>query len=40
MNALITAQPVRRSVSEDGIAESAKLEHAINANLRGLEYGG
>jgi hypothetical protein len=40
MNALTTAQPVRRSLSEGGFAESAKLEQAIKANLRGLGYGG
>ena len=50
MSALTTAQPVRRSFSEGGFAESATLEHlsavalakaeAIKANLRGLGYGG
>jgi len=40
MNALTTAQPVRRSFSEGGFAESAKLEKAIKANLRGLGNAG
>ena len=39
MNALSTAQLVHRSFSEGGFAESAKLEQAIKANLRGLGYG-
>jgi type I restriction enzyme M protein len=34
------AQSVRRSLGEGGFAESAKLEQAIKANLRGLGYGG
>ena len=33
-------QPVRRSLGGGGFAESAKLEQAIKANLRGLGYGG
>ena len=40
MNALTTAQLGRRSLGEGGFAESAKLEQAIKANLRGLGYGG
>jgi len=32
------AQPVRRSLDEGGFAESAKLEQAIKANLRGLGF--
>lgn len=40
MKALTTTQPGRRSFSEGGFAESAKLEQAIKANLRGLGYGG
>lgn len=36
MSAVSTAQPVRRSFSEGGFAESAKLEAAIRANLKGL----
>jgi hypothetical protein len=40
MKSLTTAQPVGRSFSEGGFAESAKLEQAIKANLRGLGYGG
>jgi hypothetical protein len=38
MNALTTAQPVRRSLGKGGFAECAKLEQAINANLKGLGY--
>ena len=40
MDALTTALPVRRSISEGGSAESAQLKQAIKANLRGLGYGG
>ena len=40
MTSLTTAQLVRRSLGEGGFAESAKLEQAIKANLRGLGYGG
>jgi hypothetical protein len=40
MNALTTAQPVRRSFSEGGLAEAAQLDKAIQTNLRGLGYGG
>ena len=40
MKALTTAQLARRSFSEGGFAESAKLEKAIKANLKGLGYGG
>lgn len=45
MSALTTAQLGRRSPElaewgEGGFAESAKLEQAIKANLRGLGYGG
>lgn len=36
----LLAQPVRRRPGEVGFAESAKLEHTIKANLRGLGYGG
>jgi hypothetical protein len=32
------AEPARRSFSEGGFAEPAKLEQAIKANLRGLGY--
>ena len=35
---MTTAQPGRRSFSEGGFAESAKLESAIRANLKGLGY--
>ena len=34
------AQLGHRSLGEGGFAESAKLEQAIKANLRGLGYGG
>jgi type I restriction enzyme M protein len=34
------AQSALRSYSKEGFAESAKLEQAIKANLRGLGYGG
>ena len=34
------AEPTLRSFSEGGFFESAKLEEAIKANLRGLGYGG
>jgi hypothetical protein len=34
------AQPTRRNFSAGGFAESAKLEQAIKANLKGLGYGG
>ena len=40
MNALTTAQLGRSSLGEGGFAESATLEQAIKANLRGLGYGG
>ena len=40
MDALTADQLGRRSFSEGGFAESAKLEKAIKANLRGLGYGG
>jgi len=33
-------EPALRSFSEGGFAESAKLEKAIKANLKGLGYGG
>ena len=35
----LPAQPVRRRPGEVGFAESAKLEQAIKANLKGLGYG-
>lgn len=40
MSAQITTQRGHRSLGEGGFAESAKLEQAIKANLRGLGYGG
>ncbi|SFN54111.1 hypothetical protein SAMN05216289_12931 [Dokdonella immobilis] len=40
MSVKTTAQPVRRSLSEGGFAESANLEEAMKANLGGLGYGG
>ena len=40
MKSLTTAQPALRSFSEGGFVESAKLEKAIKANLKGLGYGG
>ena len=39
MKTLTSAQLARRSFSEGGFAESAKLELAIKANLGGLSYG-
>ena len=39
MKSLTTAQLGRRSLGEGGFAESAKLERAIKANLKGLGYG-
>lgn len=39
MNTLTIAPLGRRSFSEVGFAESAKLEQAIKANLGGLGYG-
>ena len=38
MNALTTAQPVHRTVSEGGFAKSAKLEDRIKKNLEGIGY--